>query len=246
MAHTSSYPLTRPFIAVWMPWTRQSVWNMLRSAAQSGSVRGLVLGPPCETWSSPRHEELANATGPRPVRTSQFPWGRCDITLTLQEVRQVGIGSVLLLRGLWLGIMVAITGGSLILEHPSEPRQEDRASIWRTALMRILLRYMKVFSRNDIEQWRYGAGGIKPTTFLVANCDLEPWLRLNEDLTRVRPSVSLIGKMLMETTRRLWRKSTLLASADLSPRPSLHDTFCQPSGEAKCCPTTSRPVGACK
>ena len=122
-----------------------AVWSMLHQAASNGFVRGLVLGPPCETWTSARHEQLVDRCGPRPLRLCLFPWGRCDIPLTGRELDQIGVGTLLLLRGLWLAVCVAFSGGSVVLEHPSMPVQPDRASIWRTAIVRTLLEELQIF-----------------------------------------------------------------------------------------------------
>ena len=49
-------------------------------AARSGRLLGLLLGPPCETWSSARHETQYDEDGmalcgPRPLRDAENCWG---------------------------------------------------------------------------------------------------------------------------------------------------------------------------
>ena len=56
-------------------------WHHILSLAKSGYLLGLMMGPPCETWSAVRHEALWNddgtvASGPRPLRDDNRPWGR--------------------------------------------------------------------------------------------------------------------------------------------------------------------------
>ena len=66
--------------------------------------------------------------------------------LTLRELLQVSVGNTLLLRGLWLSVAVALHGAAAVLEHPAVP--------------------------FELQQWRYGSPGVKPTTFLCANVSM--------------------------------------------------------------------------
>ena len=174
--------------------THDSVWNMLISAGREGFIHGLILGPPCETWSAARHEPVPNRRAPRPIRLAEAPWGCVDIFLTHRELSQLTVGSLLLLRGLWLAIVVGLTGGGVILEHPAESPFPDRASIWRTAVFKTLLRFFPAFYKVTFEQWPFGSAGVKPTTLLCANVDVPRWLEAHRDVTRVRPSQALIGR----------------------------------------------------
>ena len=40
---------------------KDSTWGHLCDLARSGRLLALIMGPPCETWSSARHEQLYNA-----------------------------------------------------------------------------------------------------------------------------------------------------------------------------------------
>ena len=174
--------------------TCPKVWTFLCDAGKTGHIHGLALGPPCETWTSARHESIPGERGPRPLRSALCPWGIFDITLTRREIQQIGVGTLLLLRGLWLCIVVGLCGGSIVLEHPGTPPQPDRASIWRTAVLETLLSHFKIFSCCRMEQWLFASPGVKPTNLMYANCDLEKYLRMNADYTRVKPTCALIGK----------------------------------------------------
>ena len=172
-------------------------WGLLCALARSGRLLALILGPPCETWSSARHEELQDANGqalqgPRPLRSAACPWGL--ESLVPKEYRQLRIGMRLLLRGLLLSLMTTIAGGSAILEHPSEPRQSNRASIWRTSVVNLLIN-SGLFRRFSFEQWRYGGVGVKPTTLLYGNIQRLPCIMksmANPDA--VRPATTLVGR----------------------------------------------------
>ena len=54
-----------------------ALWNHLLDCARSGRLIGLLLGPPCETWSAARCHSLPEGErrGPRPLRTAAELWG---------------------------------------------------------------------------------------------------------------------------------------------------------------------------
>eukprot|EP00438_Fugacium_kawagutii_P010137 Skav212094 [mRNA] locus=scaffold4509:76709:78709:+ [translate_table: standard] len=168
------------------------VWASLLALARGGHLHGLLLGPPCETWSSARHEVIEDRPyGPRPLRHASSPWG--ILQLTLRELQQCRTGAILLLRGLWIALIVALRGGGVILEHPAAPSQEERPSIWRLGIMRLLLSLPDVFTLEMIEQWKLGARGVKPTSFLCANVALPTTVAECSLQHILRPSQALIG-----------------------------------------------------
>eukprot|EP00438_Fugacium_kawagutii_P015997 Skav226894 [mRNA] locus=scaffold2258:78933:84782:+ [translate_table: standard] len=172
-----------------------STWNFLSAAAAGGYILALLLGPPCESWSAARWQPILNdlgvqLRGPRPVRDASSPWGLPSCSF--RELRQVHIGNVLMLRGLWLSIMVACSQGRVIVEHPSEPREMHHPSIWRTSIVKHLCE-TGLFFQHHILQFQYGAPSCKPTTFLCSAIDskvLDSFAR--RDL--VRPHLALAGK----------------------------------------------------
>ena len=172
-------------------------WGHLFDLATSGLLLALLLGPPCETWSSARHEALCNevgqpVSGPRPLRSALRPWGLEE--LCPREYRQIQIGMRLLLRGLILVVHTVLRGGSALLEHPAKPKQGTRASIWRTAIMEHILR-SGYFHTYTFGQWKYHAKGTKPTTFLYGHLDHLPnTMRSFEDCNAERPQVPLVGR----------------------------------------------------
>lgn len=172
-------------------------WSLLCQLARSGRLLAIVLGPPCETWSSARHELLYDAQGipkpgPRPLRSATRPWGING--LTAREYRQLRMGMRLLMRGLLLSLMTVLSGGSAILEHPAKPKMPDRASIWRTAVVNLLLQ-SGLFRSFTFAQWRYGGVGVKPTTLLYGNVDNLPGtMKAMEDPSAQRAVTTLVGK----------------------------------------------------
>ena len=130
--------------------------------------------------------------GPRPLRSSTNPSGLTQ--LSVSELKQLGVDNNLLLRGLWLCLPVAMHGGSVVLEHPAPPIQNERASIWRTSVVLLFLRNGNWFRRHTFRQGHHGAVGPKPTTFLYANCPIKDVLDENANLQMNAATDKLIGK----------------------------------------------------
>ena len=172
----------------------EKLWTFILDSARAGRVESLMLGPPCETWSAARYHDLGSR-GPRPLRSAQRPWGL--LHRSIKEILQLQVGTSLLLKGLLLTVVVALGGGATILEHPAEPAgpdKQDLPSIWKTAVLRILLDFFPQFEVVTIQQWKYGACGVKPTSFLFANNCLRQWLPQWEIPAAMKPLTPLIGK----------------------------------------------------
>ena len=155
------------------------LWSKLLNLARGGRLLGVLLGPPCETWSSARFHRALDSddyNGPRPLRMRRDLWGLA--MRTFRELLQLDVGNCLLLRGIWLATATVLRSGSAILEHPALPLDESYPSIWRTGLLRLLLQDGYLFKRTTIAQWRYGAEGIKPTSLMYGHGDLPSALRM--------------------------------------------------------------------
>ena len=174
------------------------LWTFLLEAARQGQLLAVLLGPPCETWSSARFEQQLDAAGlqirgPRPLRGAPNDcWGL--LALSLRELQQVSVGNCLLLKGLQLCVCTAMGGGAVALEHPAPPLQQERPSIWRTAIVRLLCGYGMPFRQYTFQQWRHGALGVKPTTLLYANVAIPQIFAANEQNHLERPTTHLIGR----------------------------------------------------
>ena len=118
-------------------------------------------GPPCETWSAARHLELENGGGPRPLRSRLQPWG--IPYRTARELRQLAMGSQLMMTELTLETLIVTSGGDTLMEHPEEPVNPDYASIWRVGLHQHLLPSLVPMTAHHVQQWRHGAVSVKPT-----------------------------------------------------------------------------------
>ena len=135
-------------------------------AIRSGFVVGLLGGPPCETWSRARGRELEGRRGPRVLRTPEFPWGLCS--LGLRELKQLIFGSTLLLYMLEAFILVTLCGAPALLEHPAEPNDPSKVTIWRLVVVAII-EVLPGVSRYEISQGQFGSESSKPTALLCAN-----------------------------------------------------------------------------
>lgn len=174
----------------------QELWNFLLHAARAGQILAFLLGPPCKTWSAVRFEQMVVdgglPRGPRPLRMVQSLWALAE--LSLRELKQLSVGNCLWLKGLWLAVAVAMHRGAVVLEHPAMPFEDHKPSIWRTAIVQMLLRRPNpIFFQTTVQQWRYGSPGIKPTTFLCANLDIRTPLDACVIDGLVKPTAHLIG-----------------------------------------------------
>lgn len=139
----------------------RSLTAMLELAERGVFALGLG-GPPCETWSSARHLLLeSNHGGPRPLRSSEMPWG--IQFLTARELHQVATGSQLMMTELELEVTIVTHGGDTMMEHPEEPTNQDFASVWRIGLHRHLLPSLAPMVSHHVQQWKHGACAVKPT-----------------------------------------------------------------------------------
>ena len=131
----------------------------------SGYVLGFFAGPPCETFSIARGNELEGVSV-RTIRDGANPWGYRS--LTLRELRQIVIGNTLLLFILQATAIQAAVGHFACVEHPGDPegyKHRNAASIWRLSLTNILQRHPSA-TFITIQQGRYGAPSPKPTGLL--------------------------------------------------------------------------------
>ena len=134
---------------------------------QCGWVCAFVAGPPCNTWSVARRNQLATGQrGPREVRNSDALWGLPS--LSLKELDDIILGNLLLGFSLLSLLCLWSTNGTGLLEHPAEPEDAEAASIWRLPLMHLLMA-LKGFQRHRVAQGLYGAPSPKPTHFLTLN-----------------------------------------------------------------------------
>ena len=94
---------------------QQKLWHDL---TRGGFVAGLYGGPPCESWSIARWEQLTHGLqrGPRPIRCDPELWGLDS--LSKREGQQVYIGNVLMLFCLKAVLLQALTGGFFVVRAP--------------------------------------------------------------------------------------------------------------------------------
>ena len=115
----------------------QAFW---KHGVAAGWVLGALCGPPCETWSQARFVEdpLHPGRGPRPLRDRDHLWG--FESLSLREAQQVATGNELLLFTIELLYALACVDGFGLLEHPQEPEEPSRPSIWHLEALHLLRR----------------------------------------------------------------------------------------------------------
>jgi len=93
-----------------------------------------------------------------------------------------------------LAVAVTFHSGSAALEHPAMPYDEELPFIWRSGILRLLLRGGVPFRRVTIQQWRFGAEGVKPTMLLYSNGSLPSALERCELSDITKPTVPLLER----------------------------------------------------
>ena len=150
---------------------RSHSWEQVQKAVSQGLVAGTLAGSPCNTWSAARHyqpteeEKKAspNKRWPRPLRSSLAPWGIPG--LGLKEMENLLLGSAFSLQTLWVFLCMVRIGGFMMSEHPGLPKEGHKASVWRTAMVK-LLKQLPMVRLLEVPQGLYGAESWKATGLL--------------------------------------------------------------------------------
>ena len=144
--------------------SKEATRNYWAEHIAQGHVVGFLAGPPCNTWSCARHHVLAQAQGPRVIRTPTEPWGRDS--LSLRELQQVCLGRLLLGFAFQCIALLASHSGTGFVEHPKDPDEADKVSIWRLPLLHAILE-LPGLRLVHLAQGLFGSPSAKPTTLLV-------------------------------------------------------------------------------
>ena len=136
------------------------------SGIRDGYIVAMIAGPPCNTWSAARGHELIDRQGPRVIRHEDTAWG--DLSLRLRELCDICVGNDLLGFALLAFILLYVSNGVAIIEHPDEPADDRAVSIWRLPLVLLLRRFPGVHL-HKVLQGLFGAESPKPTGFLTLN-----------------------------------------------------------------------------
>eukprot|EP00435_Cladocopium_sp_Y103_P013388 s148_g3.t1 len=139
--------------------------NALLRIVDAKVVAGSLAGPPCETWSAARHVPAPPGfphRWPRPLRSADRPWGLCG--LSVRELHQLSLGSKLMFNNVKIELRVYLGGGATGMEHPAPPIDDTFASVWRTQLQAKFCMRSPGAQQIVLQQWRFGASCVKPTT----------------------------------------------------------------------------------
>eukprot|EP00438_Fugacium_kawagutii_P021020 Skav228385 [mRNA] locus=scaffold1981:390678:391493:- [translate_table: standard] len=143
-------------------------------AMQQRFIIGFIGGPPCNTWSQARFQDLNQFKGgraPRPVRAPAAPWGLSS--LRLGELASIEAGNCLLGFSIASMYTMVATGGCGILEHPGDPNPSEvteKPTTWRLPILASILRHPSA-QLHWILQGFFGSEGPKPTGLLTINMD---------------------------------------------------------------------------
>ena len=144
-------------------------WRQIEELLKKGMISCCVSGAPCETFTEARHwlpddPGVDTSRWPRPLRSSDWPWGLEG--LVLRELLQLGVGSSFSLQTLWVMANLLRVGGTMLSEHPPPPRLPERASIFTTPLVRLMRTLPEIFLHILPQGW-WGAKSKKPTGLLT-------------------------------------------------------------------------------
>lgn len=177
--------------------------NYWLGAIRDRKVVAFIAGPPCETWTAARENQLEDdKQGPRPVRSADELWG--FLSMRLRELQQVCVGNELLLFALQAFIELLFTGGSGLLEHPAPPPKQTSPSIWKLQIMQILQEHPNVETCR-FAQGLLGAPTPKPTQLLLLNMPCMILVLHQWRVCRELPRSSAIGL----DEKGSWRTSPL-------------------------------------
>lgn len=142
-------------------------WKKLVQLYEQGAVAATLAGSPCETFSAARHlpppEHIDASRWPRPLRSADRLFGLAQ--LTRKELRQCKQGTAFALQTLFVAALHLVHGGLFLSEHPACPDDETKASIWRSALVGLLIQDPD-FVLKTFPQWKWGSATPKPTGLL--------------------------------------------------------------------------------
>ena len=131
-----------------------------------GSVIAVLMGPPCETWTTVRRLLLQDGeTGPPPLRSQQSLWGIRD--MTWKQRQQLRTGNDLLQAGLEIYLEAIVSGAAALLEHPQWAHWvPDSPTIWKLDQVAALLKHPKV-EAVSFDQCEHSSLARKPTTLMA-------------------------------------------------------------------------------
>ena len=134
---------------------------------------------------------MGEKTGPRPIRSAEALWGM--ESLNLRELAQILVGNDLLFFALDLLLRLYFSQGFGVIEHPDEPEEDYKPSIWKLPILTIF-RLLPGFEELRFAQGLLGASSPKPTRLLALNLPcLQRTLRAHH-ITKDLPRRSSIGK----------------------------------------------------
>lgn len=131
--------------------------------ALQGFLLAAYCGPPCESWSCARYQELTGCSV-RPIRSAQALWEFSS--LRLREVSQIVVGNILLQFSMLIYLAQAVSNRFAMIEHPAEPAQRHMASVWRTGLGKLAMGHPRSTFVTEKQGW-HGARSAKPTGLLT-------------------------------------------------------------------------------
>ena len=216
------------------PWV-QDYWMGL---ILRGRIDGILMGPPCESWTVSRERWYQDHCGPPPIRHLDHLWGLDK--LFVKEGSQILVGNGLL-QYCGLAYMAQWRQGRCaILEHPAEPSataHPTAPSIWRLRAFRLIAALPRS-NRERLFQGFYEAKSPKPTDLLCAHCPeplstladpmrtrqrLPPALRMGKttegryETYELKEYPGPFNKMLAATFHWWWCNSAGLQALDLTP-----------------------------
>ena len=172
-------------------------WQRVLKLGHLGVTAANLTGPPCETYSAARHIPPPQIEGgrhkrwPRPLRHPDRLWGLDG--LGLRELQQLCMGTRLLLHSVHFESLVVLHGGGSMMEHPAPRRDPKVPASWGSPAIKKLTALLPDSHPHYVEQYKFGAKGVKPTWLRSLNLPQFQALHQAEDSSIARPVQGLSG-----------------------------------------------------
>ena len=141
------------------------LWVEFQKSLREGQYDFVFMGTPCETFSRAR----TGPPGPRPLRDARYPYGLPKARLTVDEQKQVRLGTYFAVQTATLARLAYEHGVGFAIENPQPAGQVSLFLLREFCDLAALPGVVHV----DFDQCEFQAEAVKPTRVLYYAADLK-------------------------------------------------------------------------